>query len=117
MGIFGQKANGLEKIGAGVERDIRKLISRDVVEARRHLPNNDSGTVVNNLGMLLQRVSLNSVYEIDDLIGKLKMLRQQLQDDGDRMAREIVGYASLSQTAMESTQLLADSLTQRRSDT
>jgi len=115
MGIFGHKANGPDRIGAGVERDISKMLRRDA-EARRQLPSADSGTGANNLGLLLQRVSLSSVREIDELINELKMLRQQLQDDGERMARGIVGYASLSQTAMESTKFLADNLTQRRSE-
>lgn len=114
MGIFGRKANGLEKISAEVEGDIRELISRDVVEARRRLPYDDSESVVNNLGLLLQRVSLNSVQEIDELINELKMLREQLQHDGERMAREIVGYASLSQTAMQSTKIIAENLAQRK---
>jgi hypothetical protein len=115
MGIFGRKMNGLDRIGAEVEGGIRELVSRDVAEPRRQIANhgNDSESVINNLGLLLQRVSLNSVNEIDELIAELKMLREQLQHDGERMAREIVGYASLSQAAMQSTKILTDSLTSR----
>jgi hypothetical protein len=107
--------NGLDRIGAEVEGGIRELVSRDVAEPRRQIANhgNDSESVINNLGLLLQRVSLNSVNEIDELIAELKMLREQLQHDGERMAREIVGYASLSQAAMQSTKILTDSLTSR----
>jgi hypothetical protein len=115
MGIFGRKMNGLDRIGAEVEGGIRELVSRDVAEPRRQIVDrsNDSESVINNLGLLLQRVSLNSVNEIDELIAELKMLREQLQHDGERMAREIVGYASLSQAAMQSTKILTDSLTSR----
>jgi len=115
MGIFGRKMNGLDRIGAEVEGGIRELVSRDVAEPRRQIASsaNDSESVINNLGLLLQRVSLNSVNEIDELIAELKMLREQLQHDGERMAREIVGYASLSQAAMQSTKILTDSLTSR----
>jgi hypothetical protein len=115
MGIFGRKMNGLDRIGAEVEGGIRELVSRDVAEPRRQIADrsNDSESVINNLGLLLQRVSLNSVNEIDELIAELKMLREQLQHDGERMAREIVGYASLSQAAMQSTKILTDSLTSR----
>jgi hypothetical protein len=118
MGIFGRKMNGLDRIGAEVEGGIRELVSRDVAEPRRQIANhgNDSESVINNLGLLLQRVSLNSVNEIDELISELKMLREQLQHDGERMAREIVGYASLSQAAMQSTKILTDSLTSRKSE-
>jgi len=118
MGIFGRKMNGLDRIGAEVEGGIRELVSRDVAEPRRQIANhgNDSESVINNLGLLLQRVSLNSVNEIDELISELKMLREQLQHDGERMAREIVGYASLSQAAMQSTKILTDSLTSRKTE-
>jgi hypothetical protein len=118
MGIFGRKMNGLDRIGAEVEGGIRELVSRDVAEPRRQIADrsNDSETVINNLGLLLQRVSLNSVNEIDELISELKMLREQLQHDGERMAREIVGYASLSQAAMQSTKILTDSLTSRKNE-
>ena len=118
MGIFGRKMNGLDRIGAEVEGGIRELVSRDVAEPRRQIANhgNDSESVINNLGLLLQRVSLNSVNEIDELISELKMLREQVQHDGERMAREIVGYASLSQAAMQSTKILTDSLTSRKSE-
>ena len=118
MGIFGRKMNGLDRIGAEVEGGIRELVSRDVAEPRRQIANhgNDSESVINNLGLLLQRVSLNSVNEIDELIAELKMLREQLQHDGERMAREIVGYASLSQAAMQSTKILTDNLTSRKNE-
>jgi hypothetical protein len=121
MGIFGRKMNGLDRIGAEVEGGIRELVSRDVAEPRRQIANhsnhgNDSESVINNLGLLLQRVSVNSVNEIDELIAELKILREQLQHDGERMAREIVGYASLSQAAMQSTKILTDGLTSRKSE-
>src|SRR5690349_18306868 len=124
MGIFGRKVNGLDRIGAEVEGGIRELVSRDVAEPRRQIANhsshgnhgNDSESVINNLGLLLQRVSINSVNEIDELIAELKMLREQLQHDGERMAREIVGYASLSQAAMQSTKILTDGLTNRKGE-
>jgi len=121
MGIFGRKVNGLDRIGAEVEGGIRELVSRDVAEPRRQIANhsnhgNDSEAVINNLGLLLQRVSVNSVNEIDELIAELKMLREQLQHDGERMAREIVGYASLSQAAMQSTKILTDGLTKRKGE-
>lgn len=118
MGIFGRKMNGLDRIGAEVEGGIRELVSRDVAEPRRQIANhgNDSESVINNLGLLLQRVSLSSVNEIDELISELKMLREQLQHDGERMAREIVGYASLSQAAMQSTKILSEGLTSRKTE-
>jgi hypothetical protein len=110
MGIFARKATGLEKAGAEVEGGIRELVSRDVAEPRRQAAD-EGEAVANNLGLLLQRVSLNSVQEIDALISDLKTLRERLQQDSERMAREIVDYASLSQTAMQSSKTLAENVT------
>src|SRR5262245_66277063 len=103
MGIFGRKANGLERIGDEVEGGIRDLVSRDVAEPRRQIANGDSETVINNLGLLLQRVSMNSVNEIDELIRELKMLRDQMQHDDERMARDYMVYAILIQNEIQST--------------
>lgn len=109
MSIFARKATGLEKVEE-VEGEIRELLSRDTGEPLRR-QTNDSEMVTNNLNSLLQRVSGNSLQEIDRLIIDLKMLRERLQREGDRVAREIVGYASLSQMAMQSTKIIAESLT------
>jgi hypothetical protein len=59
----------------------------------------------------LQRVSGSSVQEIDRLIGELQTLRDKLQSEGARVQREIIQYANLSQAAMQSTKIIAESLT------
>ena len=74
----------------------------------------DGDVVAHNLGFLLQRVSLSSVQEIDRLIDDLKALSAQLQHESARIQQEIGEYASLSQAAMQSTKIIADSLTHWR---
>jgi hypothetical protein len=106
MSIFARKAGELEKVVADVEGEIGDLVSRDVAEPRRQ-PANDGETVASDLGLLLQRVSANSVQEIDWIINDLKMLRERLQREGERMADEIVAYASLSHAAMQSTKTIS----------
>ena len=49
--------------------------------------------------------------EIDKLVAELQTLREMLQNEGARVQREIVEYASLSQAAMQSTRIIAESLT------
>jgi hypothetical protein len=112
VSIFARKAAGLEKVEE-VEGEIREFLSRDTGEPLRR-QTNDSEMVTNNLNSLLQRVSGNSLQEIDGLIIDLKMLRERLQREGERVAREIVGYASLSQAAMQSTKIIAETLTASR---
>jgi hypothetical protein len=112
VSIFARKAAGLEKVEE-VEGEIRELLNRGSGEPLRR-QTNDSELVTNNLNSLLQRVSGNSLQEIDRLIIELKVLRERLQREGERVAREIVGYASLSEAAMQSTKIIAETLTASR---
>jgi hypothetical protein len=93
-----------------VEGQIREFVRRDFVAARRE-PANESQMVASNISALLQRVSGHSVQEIDRLIGELQALRETLHQEAARVQREITGYASLSQSAMQSTKIIADTLT------
>jgi hypothetical protein len=94
-----------------VEGEIREFVRRDVVGLRRQ-PESDSELVANNINQLLQRVAGTSVQEIDKLITELQTLRDTLQSEAARVQREIVEYASLSQAALQSTKIIAESLTQ-----
>ena len=95
---------------AQVEGEIREFVRRDVATLRRS-PESDSEMVASNIGTLLQRVSGTSVQEIDRLISELRLLREMLQNEGARVQREIVEYATLTQAAMQSTKIIAESLT------
>jgi len=109
MSTFKRETSGLEQAKAGVEGEIREFVRRDIADLRRP-SENDGKLVADNVGLLLQRVSANSVQEIDRLINDLKTLRERLHDEGERVRRKIVEYASLSQAAMQSTKVIAESL-------
>jgi hypothetical protein len=64
----------------------------------------------NSLSALLRRVSRNSTREIDTLIGDLRDLREKLRSDGDRIHREIVEYAALSQQVMQLSKIISESV-------
>jgi hypothetical protein len=98
-----------EKAETEVEGEIREFVRRDVATLRRQ-PESDSEMVASNISSLLQRVSGTSVQEIDKLIGELQTLREMLANEGARVQREIVEYATLSQAAMQSTKIIAESL-------
>ena len=108
MSILKRETTELEKVEE-VEGQIREFVRRDVAGLRRQQVN-DGETVANNIGSLLQRVSANSVQEIDRLIGELKTLRDRLQYEAERVQREIVEYADMSQAAMQSTKIIVESL-------
>jgi chemotaxis protein histidine kinase CheA len=112
MSTFTRESTGLEQIES-VEGEIREFVRRDFAAARRPAAPEqraESETVASNISSLLQRVSLSSVQEIDRLINDLTLLRARLHQEGERVQRQIVEYASLSQAAMQSTKIIADSL-------
>jgi hypothetical protein len=100
---------------SGVEGEIREFVRRDG-QALRRAPETDSELVAHNISTLLQRVAGTSVQEIDRLIGELQQLRELLQQEGARVQREITEYAHLSQSAMQSTKIIAESLQHWKGD-
>jgi hypothetical protein len=92
-----------------LEGEIRKLVHRDA--ALR--PQSDAGEFgANNLNSLIERISGTSVMEIDKLIAELQTLRDYLQNEGQRVQREVAEYAHMSQAATKSTKIIAESLAQ-----
>ena len=95
------------KRGRGGNSRIRAPRRRNPAAATRERERNGSQQYRN----LLQRVAGTSVKEIDKLIAELQTLREMLQNEGARVQREIVEFATLSQGAMQSTRIIAESLT------
>jgi hypothetical protein len=100
----------IEKPATEIEGNIRELVRRDTTAFRQ--VDTDSEMAANNLSSLLRRVSGNSAREIDNLIGELRALREKLQADSDRVERDIVEYASLSQSVIQLTKIIAEGVTQ-----
>jgi len=108
--VISGKAADLEQAPeVAVEGEIREFVRRDGANLRR-TPEMDSEVVANNISTLLQRVAGSSVQEIDRLIAELQTLRDLLHEEGARVQREIATYAHLSQSAMQSTKIIAESL-------
>ncbi len=97
------------------EGEIREFIRRDVAHLRRAQPDGASEQAVTNINSLLDRVSGSSVTEIDSLIADLRNVRDFLKTEGERVQREIASYAQLSQVAMTSVKIIAESMTQWKS--
>ena len=102
-------ASRLSALPRPAERDGDTLASR--LGALPRPPEHDSEFVATKLGSLLQRVVGASVEQIDDVIFELQAFRQRLDTESARMQREIVEYATMSQAAMQSTRIIAESLT------
>jgi hypothetical protein len=106
-----------------VEAGIRDFVRNDIAYLRRPMAVNateatqaplDPGAeaTVNNVNSLIQRVAGSSLAEIEKLISELESLRDILHAEGQRVQREISGYAQLSQAAMKSTRMIADNVQQ-----
>jgi hypothetical protein len=104
-----------------VEAGIRDFVRNDIAYLRRPAtpapatetalePSTDA--TVTNVNSLIQRVAGTSLAEIEKLIGELESLRDLLHAEGQRVQREISGYAQLSQAAMKSTRMIADNVAQ-----
>lgn len=107
-----------------VEAGIRDFVRNDVANLRRptsasagkiaqaaHEQNTPEATV-RNVNSLIQQVAGTSIAEIESLIAELESLRDLLHAEGQRVQREISGYAQLSQSAMQSTRMIADNVAQ-----
>ena len=68
--------------------------------------------VADNLNALIKRVSSASMEEIDRVILELQGVRDMLRNEGERVSREIAGYASLSHASMTAMKVIGDSLKQ-----
>ena len=105
-----------------VEAGIRDFVRNDIAYLRRPAPSMAGGTdapadpnaeaTVNSVNSLIQRVAGTSLAEIENLISELESLRDLLHAEGQRVQREISGYAQLSQAAMKSTRMIADNVSQ-----
>ena len=106
-----------------VEAGIRDFVRNDIAYLRRPVSltspepaaaDNAASTdaAVNSVNSLIQRVAGTSLAEIEKLIAELESLRDLLHAEGQRVQREISGYAQLSHAAMKSTRMIADNVTQ-----
>jgi len=103
-----------------VEAGIRDFVRNDIAYLRRPAVTSpetapldaSAEATVNNVNSLIQRVAGTSLAEIEKLISELESLRDLLHAEGQRVQREISGYAQLSQAAMKSTRMIADNVTQ-----
>jgi hypothetical protein len=111
-----------------VEAGIRDFVRNDIAYLRRPAPGAPAAAepapaaapapepsaeaTANSVNSLIQRVAGTSLAEIENLITELDGLRTLLHAEGQRVQREISGYAQLSQAAMKSTRMIADNVSE-----
>ena len=97
-----------------VEGEIRAFVRRDLSVFRRRQQETGEAAV-ENVNSVIERVSGASIVEIERVMAELGQVRDMLRNEGQRVQREISGYASLSQAAMTSMKIIGDSLVQWKS--
>ena len=94
-----------------IEGELGELIRRDVAPLRKPQPvAPHADAAVGQVNSVIDRVSSASVKEIEKLIAELENLRDFVQTEGQRVQREISGYAQMSQSAMSSTKIMVESV-------
>jgi hypothetical protein len=94
------------RVPGRVQEKVRKPVRDDFAPRRRPAEND----LASHVGSLLQREASTSLREIDDLIDELRRRRAKLLSESARVQSEIIEYAKLSQSTMQSTKIVADSL-------
>ena len=96
------------------EGEIREFVRRDVAFPRRqrNAPETAANPAAENLNTLIQRVAGASMDEIDRVILELQGVRAMLRSEGERVSRELAGYASLNHASMTAMKVIGDSLKQ-----
>ncbi len=96
------------------EGEIREFVRRDVTTLRRPRGEVDAGNdpAAESLNALIRRVAGASMEEIDRVILELQGVRDMLRSEGERVSRELSGYASLSHASMTAMKVIGDSLRQ-----
>jgi hypothetical protein len=95
------------------EGEIREFVRKDVAPWRKR-PETPPEAPAENVSMLVQRVAGASLSEIDHVIEELRGMREFLRSEGDRVQREIAGYATVSQAAAASMKVISDSMAEWR---
>jgi hypothetical protein len=114
-----EKLSDIDQAAANAfEGEIREFVRRDVSFLRRPGSQSEAAApdpATDNLNSLIRRVSGASLEEIERVISELQGIRDMLRSEGERVSREIAGYASLSHASQTAMKVIADSLEQWKS--
>jgi hypothetical protein len=108
MGFFStrESAEPDTSVEMGVEGKGRESVRHDF--APRQRPREDGAA--GDLDSLMLRVAKAALQGIDDLLAELRRRRENLLSESARVQREIIEYAKLSQSAVQSIQIITQRL-------
>ena len=86
-----------------IESEIRAVVHSETPLA----PNSETDI---ELASLIQKTGATSIAEIEKIIGALQEAKDFLQSEGERVQRETERYTSLTQMALASVKIIADTV-------
>ena len=70
----------------------------------------DTTSAIEHLDMMIRRIAMDSMTEIDRVIRELENISEMLRNESERVSREVSGLASLNQEAAAAKKVIAESL-------
>ena len=70
----------------------------------------DTASATENLDVMIRRIAMDSMTEVRRVIRELENVSEMLRNEGERISREVSGYASLNQAATAAMKVIAESL-------
>ena len=89
-----------------LEGNIRTVVWDSAGARKAVVEGEDDQMSAGDLTASLRQVSKESIDEIDHLIAELQTLRKKLKTDGDRIERDIMQHAALSEQATKLTKIV-----------
>ena len=99
------------------EGEIRGLVRRGTdIPARQRSEAEPAGNpALENMNSLIRGISGQAMEEIDRVILELQSVREMLRKEGERVNREVAGFASLGHASTTAMKIISESLTQWKS--
>jgi hypothetical protein len=104
------KSPGLVPNQAAFEIDVRNMLRGKKANGSANVSAESEERTV-ELASMISQISFRSVQEVDHLISGLQGIRQKLDDDGDRIQRQIGEYVSFSQSIVDLTKIVTEAMT------
>lgn len=77
---------------------------------RHRQTESDGQLVAQQLSTVLRQFGVSSLHEIDTLLTELQTMRDKLHATAVRVQQELAAYSALSQSALQSTKVITESL-------
>ena len=108
------KQSGLEMYAP----PLRRLPERENVKLQPHDQPVEASPAIDppvaELDALVRLIASDSMQEIDRVIHALEHIRETMRTEGDRVSREVAGYASLTHATVTGMKVIADTLNRSR---